>query len=129
MRWAEVATVPLCLLGRQMRNRRILNEFFAEVGASVVPAIETDTESSLYARVAARRWSSVISHAWLPMFGVPPGVRVVPLDAPARPPPIGLVTRALPDVPPRSTCGVCWNACSRGSWRPCDSRGPSRHRH
>jgi hypothetical protein len=33
----------------------------------------------------------VIAHAWLHLFGVPPGMRVVPLEAPARPPQIGLV--------------------------------------
>ncbi|WP_432856296.1 LysR family transcriptional regulator [Amycolatopsis sp. CA-161197] len=111
VRWAEVATVPLCLLGPQMRNRRILDGFFADAGASVVPAIETDTVSALYAHVASRRWSSVISHAWLHMFGVPPGMRVVPLETPARPPQIGLVmadrdpepilARALLEVTPQ----------------------------
>ncbi|MET7993928.1 LysR family transcriptional regulator [Amycolatopsis sp. NPDC005232] len=111
VRWAEVATVPLCLLGQQMRNRRILDGLFAEAGASVVPAIETDTVSGLYAHVASRRWSSVISHAWLHMFGVPPGMRVVPLENPAQPPQIGLVmadrdpepilARALLEVTPQ----------------------------
>lgn len=91
LRWAEAATVPLCLLSRQMRNRRILDEAFAAVGASVVPAIETDTVSALYAHVASRQWSSVISHAWLHMFGVPQGMRVVRLDDPPYAPRIGLV--------------------------------------
>ena len=91
LRWAEAATVPLCLLSRQMRNRRILDETFASVGATVVPAIETDTVSALYAHVASRQWSSVISHAWLHMFGVPQGMRVVRLDDPPHAPRIGLV--------------------------------------
>ncbi|MFC0431672.1 LysR family transcriptional regulator [Kutzneria buriramensis] len=91
LRWAEAATVPLCLLSRQMQNRRILDETFAAFGASVVPAIETDTVSALYAHVASRQWSSVISHAWLHMFGVPQGMRVVRLDDPPRAPMIGLL--------------------------------------
>lgn len=91
VRWAEVATIPLCLLLPRMRNRRILDGIFAEAGATVVPAIETDTVSTLYAHVATHRWSSVISHAWLHLFGVPPGMRVVPLEAPATSPQIGLV--------------------------------------
>ncbi|HEY3707773.1 MAG TPA: LysR family transcriptional regulator [Amycolatopsis sp.] len=91
VRWDEVAGLPLCLLGRQMRNRRVLDGLFATAGATVVPAIETDTVSALYAHVASRKWSSVISHAWLHMFGVPPGMRVVPLQEPAHPPEIGLV--------------------------------------
>jgi DNA-binding transcriptional LysR family regulator len=91
VRWAEVATIPLCLLGRQMRNRRILDEIFAAAGAAVVPTIETDTVSALYAHVATHKWSSVIAHAWLHMFGVPEGMRVVRLESPALVPQIGLV--------------------------------------
>ncbi|PSK99921.1 DNA-binding transcriptional LysR family regulator [Murinocardiopsis flavida] len=89
--WAEVAAVPLCLLAPHMRNRRILDGFFGAAGATVVPAIETDTVSALYAHVATRQWSSVISHAWLHMFGVPAGMRVVRLADPPWFPQIGLV--------------------------------------
>lgn len=99
LRWVEAATVPLCLLSRQMRNRRILDETFAAVGAIVVPAIETDTVSALYAHVASRQWSSVISHAWLHMFGVPQGMRVVRLDDPPRSPRIGLVVAGIDPEP------------------------------
>ncbi|GGJ83595.1 LysR family transcriptional regulator [Streptomyces camponoticapitis] len=91
VRWAEVAGLPLCLLSQQMRNRRIMDEYFAAEGASVTPAIETDTVAGLYTHMAAGRWSSVISHAWLHMFGVPETMRVVPLVHPAHGPRVGLV--------------------------------------
>ncbi|WP_026119840.1 LysR family transcriptional regulator [Nocardiopsis ganjiahuensis] len=91
VRWAEAAALPLCLLTQDMRNRRILDGFFAGAGATVVPAIETDTVAALYAHVATRRWSSVVSHAWLNMFGVPEGMRLVRLEAPPRFPRIGLI--------------------------------------
>ncbi|MFI7617554.1 LysR substrate-binding domain-containing protein [Nonomuraea terrae] len=90
-RWAEVAALPLCLLAPQMRNRRILDANFRRSGAVAVPAIETDTVSALFAHVATHRWSSVIAHAWLHMFGVPEGMRVVRLERPAREPRVGLV--------------------------------------
>ncbi|RSM84967.1 LysR family transcriptional regulator [Kibdelosporangium aridum] len=106
--WADAAKQPLCLLSEQMRNRRILDEMFASVGAMAVPSIETDTVSALYAHVATRNWCSVISHAWLNMFGVPQGMRVVPLERVRPAPRIGLViadrdpeplvARALVDV-------------------------------
>ncbi|GAA2215954.1 LysR family transcriptional regulator [Nonomuraea monospora] len=89
-RWAEVAALPLCLLAPEMRNRRILDANFRQAGAVAVPAIETDTVSALFAHVATHRWSSVIAHAWLHMFGVPEGMRVVRLERPAREPRIGL---------------------------------------
>ncbi|GLY38054.1 LysR family transcriptional regulator [Amycolatopsis sp. NBRC 101858] len=90
--WAEVAALPLCLLTPRMRNRRVLDRLFAAAGATVVPMIETDTVSALYAHVATHRWSSVIAHAWLHMFRTPEGMRVVPLETTAPAPQIGLVT-------------------------------------
>lgn len=90
-RWAEVAALPLCLLTPEMRNRRILDANFRQAGAVAVPAIETDTVSALFAHVATHRWSSVIAHAWLHMFGVPEGMRVIRLERPAREPRVGLV--------------------------------------
>nr|WP_239094508.1 LysR family transcriptional regulator [Planotetraspora silvatica] len=91
VRWAEVAALPLCLLAPEMRNRRILDGIFHTAGAVAVPAIETDTVSALYAHVATHRWSSVIAHAWLHMFGVPDGMRVVRMEQPVQAPRVGLV--------------------------------------
>ncbi|MET9482288.1 LysR family transcriptional regulator [Streptomyces sp. NPDC006638] len=92
VRWAQIAVLPLCLLSPQMRNRRIMDEYFAADGApDVTPAIETDSVAALYAHLTAGHWSSVISHAWLHMFGVPDGMRVVPLERPAHGPRVGLV--------------------------------------
>jgi DNA-binding transcriptional LysR family regulator len=89
--WADAAKLPLCLLSEQMRNRRILDEIFASVGSMVLPSIETDTVSALYAHVATRNWCSVVSHAWLHMFGVPAGMRAVRMERTRPAPRIGLV--------------------------------------
>ncbi|WSA81676.1 LysR family transcriptional regulator [Streptomyces sp. NBC_01799] len=97
-RWAQAAALPLCLLGPRMRNRRIIDECFAADGATAAPAIESDSVAGLYTHLPGGRWSSVISHAWLHMFGVPDGMRVVPLEGPAHGPRVGLVTG--PDDPP-----------------------------
>ncbi|WP_329157540.1 LysR family transcriptional regulator [Streptomyces sp. NBC_01717] len=96
-RWAQAAALPLCLLGPRMRNRRIIDECFAADGATAAPAIESDSVAGLYAHLPGGHWSSVISHAWLHMFGVPDGMRVVPLEGPAYGPRVGLVTG--PDPP------------------------------
>ncbi|MFC8262027.1 LysR substrate-binding domain-containing protein [Streptomyces sp. NPDC057291] len=97
-RWAQAAALPLCLLGPRMRNRRIIDECFAADGATAAPAIESDSVAGLYTHLPGGRWSSVISHAWLHMFGVPDGMRVVPLEGPTHGPRVGLVTG--PDDPP-----------------------------
>src|SRR3954468_24396205 len=81
--WAEVAELPLCLLSPEMRNRRIMNGYFTDDGVTAAPAIESDTVSGLYSHLRGSHWSTVISHAWLQMFGVPAGMRVVPLKSPA----------------------------------------------
>ncbi|PRY37998.1 LysR family transcriptional regulator [Umezawaea tangerina] len=90
--WEQAAAVPLCLLSQEMRNRRILDEVFAAAGATVTPAIETDSVAALYAHVATRNWYSVVSHAWLHMFGVPAGMRALRLQGAPQAPRIGLVT-------------------------------------
>ncbi|MFD9006838.1 LysR substrate-binding domain-containing protein [Streptomyces sp. NPDC059582] len=90
-RWSQAAALPLCLLDPRMRNRRIIDECFAADGAVAAPAIESDSVAGLYAHLPGGRWSSVISHAWLHMFGVPDGMRVVPLVGPAHGPRVGLV--------------------------------------
>ena len=92
-RWSQAAQLPLCLLSPRMRNRRIMDECFAADGATARPAIESDTVAGIYAHLTSAngRWSSVISHAWLHMFGVPAGMRVLPLEGPAHGPRVGLV--------------------------------------
>ncbi|WP_372344105.1 LysR family transcriptional regulator [Streptomyces sp. KL116D] len=89
--WAQAAALPLCLLGPRMRNRRILDEYFAAEGAQAQPAIESDTVAGLYAHLTGGPWSSVVSHAWLHMFGVPEGKHVVRLTGPAQGSRVGLV--------------------------------------
>jgi DNA-binding transcriptional LysR family regulator len=89
--WADVARLPLCLLNPQMQNRRILDRHFADAGVHVDASVETDTVSALYAHLGTRRWSSVIAHAWLGLFGVPEGMRLVPMEPPARTHHVGLV--------------------------------------
>lgn len=96
--WDEVAALPLCLLTPTMQNRRILDRHFAEAGVTGQPTVETDEVSVLYAHVATRRWSTVIAHAWLHLFGVPDGLRVVPMTPPSTGPMIGLVLSAREPV-------------------------------
>ena len=80
--WAEAARTPLCLLTEDMQNRRIVDELFQEAGARPRPVIETNSISTLYAHTRDGTRSSVMAHAWLFLFGVPEGLRAVPLVAP-----------------------------------------------
>ena len=97
--WAEAAQLPLCLLTGDMQNRRILDSIFHEAGAEPRPTVETNSISTMFAHVRDGHWSSVMAHAWLHVFDVPAGMRVIPLVAPTTTSTVGLV---WPDRDPES---------------------------
>ncbi|MDQ0994622.1 LysR family transcriptional regulator [Streptomyces sp. V3I7] len=92
--WTEASRLPLCLLTSTMQGRRVLDEIFGEAGLRPSPRVETDSVASLFSHVRTGRWASIVPHAWLHVFGVPDGMRAVPLVEPTRTMPIGLVTTA-----------------------------------
>jgi DNA-binding transcriptional LysR family regulator len=95
--WAEAAALPLSLLSPDMQNRRILNSQFRVAGASPTALIETNSVLALWGHVRSGKWSTILSHAFLHLFGQPDGIRAIPLAAPEHPPTIGL---AIPDRDP-----------------------------
>lgn len=97
--WADAAKLPLCLLTRDMQNRRIVNGLFHESGAEPEPTVETNSISTLFAHVRDGPWSSVMSHAWLHVFEVPAGMKAIPLVAPSATRTIGLVSLDRDPVP------------------------------
>ncbi|MFI9821505.1 LysR family transcriptional regulator [Streptomyces sp. NPDC052013] len=89
--WAEASRLPLCLLTEAMQGRRVLDDVFAEAGVRPSPRVETDSVATLFAHVRTGRWASVVPHTWLHVFGVPHGMRALPLTEPTRTVPVGLV--------------------------------------
>ncbi|WGY03231.1 LysR family transcriptional regulator [Nocardioides sp. QY071] len=89
--WLDAARSPLCLLTGDMQNRRIIDGHLADTGVDSNVVVETDTVSAVYAHVASMGLSSVVPHAWLPTFGVPEGLRAIPLPKPRRTHQVGLV--------------------------------------
>jgi len=100
LRWAEAATVPLCLLTPDMQNRRILNAVFRSVNCAPAPAIETNSVLTLCSHVRDGHWSSVMPHTFLHVFGVPAGMRAIPLIDPAPTHEIGLAIADREPAPP-----------------------------
>ncbi|WP_369147713.1 LysR family transcriptional regulator [Streptomyces sp. R44] len=90
--WAEASRLPLCLLNGTMQGRQVLDEVFAEAGVRPSPRVETDSVAALFAHVRTGHWAGIVPHAWLHVFGVPHGMRAVPMTEPARSVPVGLVT-------------------------------------
>jgi DNA-binding transcriptional LysR family regulator len=94
--WREAAALPLCLLTRDMQNRRIIDRLFVEAGAPKPKvAIETNSVVALVAHVRSGQWSSVIPHTFLNLLGgahaVLAGVNTVPMIEPEASQTIGLV--------------------------------------
>ncbi|MCX4537146.1 LysR family transcriptional regulator [Streptomyces sp. NBC_00841] len=92
--WAEASRLPLCLLTEAMQGRQVLDKVFAEAGLRPTPRVETDSVGALFAHVRTGRWASIVPHTWLHVFGVPHGMRAVPMVEPARTVPVGLVVTA-----------------------------------
>jgi DNA-binding transcriptional LysR family regulator len=116
--WREVAALPLCLMTPDMQNRRIMNQLFAEAGASVTPALETNSVFTLCSLVRAGYWSSVLPDGFQALLSGAPGVAAVPLEGPAVGHMVGLV---IPDRDPPiptvvalvdSLAGLDWSAAT-----------------
>jgi len=65
MRWRDAASLPLCMLGGEMHNRTIVDRAFAAAGATVRPAIETNSTVTLVMSVLAGKVCSVLPGALL----------------------------------------------------------------
>ena len=90
--WADLAGVPMCALSTAMQNRRILDAALAEAGVQADVVVEADTVESLYAHLTTRRWSSVVAHPWAHSYGVPAGMRLIPITPAPHSPRVGLIT-------------------------------------
>jgi DNA-binding transcriptional LysR family regulator len=94
--WKEAASLPLCLLTRDMQNRRIIDRLFLEGGAPLPKvAAETNSVLALIAQVRSGGWSSVVPHTFLTLLGQErsalTGLRAIALVRPQSKQAIGLV--------------------------------------
>jgi DNA-binding transcriptional LysR family regulator len=99
VRWSDLDGSSLCLLTPDMQNRRIIDDALDRNGASVAAVVETDSISALISYVRAG-WPSIVSDAWVELYGVPEGMRALPLVAPQITHSVGLVTRITELTPP-----------------------------
>jgi DNA-binding transcriptional LysR family regulator len=95
--WAEVGSVPLCLLTTGMQNRRIIDGLLRGAGATPSPTLESDSIIVLFAHVRTGKWSSIMPARLAETLGLTDNVRAIPIVAPAATHLIGLV---VPDREP-----------------------------
>ncbi|NNE81409.1 MAG: LysR family transcriptional regulator [Silicimonas sp.] len=98
--WAEAAALPLILLEREMQNRRILDEIFADIGAH--PSVIAETSGFIAAITLAREGmgATVVPRVMIDTLGDLDRTVLLPLKAPLIAKPVGLVTPKRPQSIP-----------------------------
>jgi DNA-binding transcriptional LysR family regulator len=87
--WRAAASLPLCLLGPQMQNRRIIDGVLAGLGVSAAPRVETNSLMSAYCYLRSG-WSSIFPRSYLDWMAPPPRMHVARLIDPEITTSIGL---------------------------------------
>jgi DNA-binding transcriptional LysR family regulator len=94
MTWLEAASLPLCLLTREMHNRSILDSAFAQAGAVVKPVIETNSVLTLALTVAVGEVCSVLPGALISAVRGYRELEALPLVGPDVRTPIGFMLQS-----------------------------------
>ena len=92
MRWADAARLPLCLLTPEMHNRSLVDGAFRSAGATVRPAMETDSVLTLALSVVAGDLCSVLPGALVDAVRGQGGLEALPLTGPVLKTPIGFMS-------------------------------------
>jgi DNA-binding transcriptional LysR family regulator len=77
--WAEAATVPLCLLTRDMQNRRIIDRNLQKAGSDITVMLESNSMIVLFSHIQSGRWSSIMPEKLTHIFGLSAKVRAIPI--------------------------------------------------
>lgn len=91
MRWEDMPDLPLCLLGTEMQNRRILDDKLQAAGLAVKPTLESNSVAVLLSHVQTGQWASILPAALVAAFDLPATIRPIPIDDPGESPAIGLI--------------------------------------
>jgi len=98
--WKEAADLPLCLLTKDMYNRRILDGIFEKVGAVPRPVIETNSFIVALAQVAGGTAAIIAPQDLADSFSVTNEVVRLELNEPEETKPIGLLVVERKPAPP-----------------------------
>ncbi|MFO1102446.1 MAG: LysR substrate-binding domain-containing protein [Methylocystis sp.] len=80
MSWRDAAELPLCLLTRNMQNRRIVDAVFRRTGVSPRVVVETDSVFALYSNVRCADIYSIMPHSLLALFELREELTAIPLE-------------------------------------------------
>jgi DNA-binding transcriptional LysR family regulator len=98
--WAEAGQLPLCLLTRDMQNRRLIDRHLADAGVVQTPTLESNSMLVLYAHVRTGEWASILPARLAETLDRPSRLRPITLVQPIVTHKLGLiVTRREPHSP------------------------------
>lgn len=89
--WKEAATLPLCLLSKNMNNRKIIEKAFTDAGCTISPQMESNSLLTLYNHVKTGNWATITSRLHADLTGISEQVRVLKIIDPILENPVGLV--------------------------------------
>ncbi|MFA5951743.1 MAG: LysR family transcriptional regulator [Hyphomicrobium sp.] len=98
--WAEAGELPLCLLTRDMQNRRLIDRHLMEAGVTQTPTLESNSMLVLFGHVRTGEWASILPARLAESLDRPSKLRGISLVKPAVTHKIGLIaTRREPHAP------------------------------
>jgi DNA-binding transcriptional LysR family regulator len=98
--WTDAGTLPLCLLSRDMQNRRIIDTALRKAGVQEMAALETDSLTVLATHIRTGKWSSILPKRLSETLGAPKTMKAVPLVDPVVSHTIGIVVPAREPMTP-----------------------------
>jgi DNA-binding transcriptional LysR family regulator len=101
--WAELGTIPLCLLSPDMQNRRIIDRLLRNSGVVAEPALESNSIVVLVSHVQNGRWACVMPERLAEVFGLSTKLRAIPIVEPEEIHKVGLVFSDRDPLSPLTT--------------------------
>ena len=102
--WSDLAGLDLCLLTRDMQNRRILDRLLGRSTAGRPPVLESDSIITLLAHVRTGQWASILPETLAELAGVADPIRSIPIVEPEVTQTVGLVVPSR--EPPTPLCAA-----------------------
>lgn len=89
--WRDAAALPLCLLHRDMQNRRIIESVFESVGAHANVRVETNSMFATFSYLRTAYWSTIMPRSYVGWLPLPDHTHVADLVDPVVRKTIGVV--------------------------------------
>jgi DNA-binding transcriptional LysR family regulator len=89
--WTQAGELPLCLLERDMQNRRTIDSILRRAGVEPTPMMETDSMVALIAHVRLGQLATIVPNSALESVDLTDALRAIPLVEPEITHTLGLV--------------------------------------